>query len=247
MRNFSVKAVCRTAALIGALMVGAAPVLGVPLVANGSFENTTATTTSTWWCPSLCTVANWSTLDYGQLIVLPSWYTNGYLVQVPLVGVAGALPQSSPDGGNFIFSDSDYHNSAITQTITGLQPGRDYMVSFYQSLIQDTELFVTIPGPVSGEWQVTFGTTTLNSAFMTGDGSTLSFYNWKPQSMKFKATSPTQVLSFLAVGTGDPPLAGLDGVKVVPEPDSGILLLMGLLGFGAVYRFTHWQRIGRQG
>jgi len=243
---FSVKSACRAAVLAGVLAVAGSPVLGTPLVQNGSFENTTVSTTSTWDCTnaSTCVVPNWSTLDYGQMIVFPSWYTNGYLT-VPWVGVAGPFPASSPNGGNFVFSDADYHNAAITQTIAGLVLGRKYRLSFYQALAQDTEMYITIPGPVSAQWQVSFGSSTQTTPMMYADGSIPSISNWSQQNMAFVATATSQVLSFFAVGAGDPPLAGLDGIRMVgvPEPDSGLMLLMGLLGGGFLYRRTRWQRI----
>ena len=71
------------------------------------------------------------------------------------VGLAGwpAFPVSSPDGGNFILSDGNFMNSPINQTITGLNPGNTYLLTFYQALIQDVQpfpsssYFITTPGP----------------------------------------------------------------------------------------------------
>lgn len=228
----------RTALLLPAL---ALPLLSnsahANLVTNGSFELTTATTTISFISTS---VSSWSNSDIGELLVMPSWYTNGYLV--PGVGVAGALPQTSPDGGNFVFSDGDYHNSPITQTINGLTPGNFYKLSFYQALIQDTEQYVTIPGPVSGRWQVSLGSNTQLSAFMTGDGSTLTFSPWALQTMTFKAQSATETLSFLSVGAGDPPLVGLDGINLMPVPEPDEILLMSLGGLFLATRFFRLKK-----
>jgi hypothetical protein len=215
-----------------------APLAQANLVLNGSFENTTATVTSGFYGQ----VANWNNSlgAIGDSIVLPSWFTLGLY---PGVGVAGALPQYSPDGGNWVFSDGNYFNSAITQTLTGLTPGAIYAISFWEGLIQDTEPFITIPGPVSGYWQVSLGSNSANGAFMTGDGSTLSFTNWQQETLYLQANSSTEVLSFLAFGTGDPPLVLLDGISVteLPEPASlGLVLAAGLAG-GAVYRRRRWQ------
>lgn len=196
------------------------------LVTNGSFESTTATITSTM---TTVTVTGWANSDIGEAIVLPSWFTSGQIF--PNVGFAGAVPQSSPDGGNFLISDGDYHNSLITQTINGLVSGNFYTLSFYQMLAQDTEPFITIPGPVSGHWQVALGANTQNSAGMLGNGSTNTFTNWQQQTMTFQAGNTSEVLSFFSVGVGDPPLLGLDGISLnaVPEPAS---LGLALLGFG---------------
>jgi hypothetical protein len=119
------------------------------LVTNGSFEISAVSTTTTFLYAG---VSNWTNSDIGEALVFPSWYTNGYLF--PGVGLAGPFPQTSPDGGNFVLSDGDYHNSPILQTITGLILGDSYQLSFYQALAQDTEPNVTVPGAVSGQWQV---------------------------------------------------------------------------------------------
>jgi hypothetical protein len=196
------------------------------LIQNGSFEISTATTTTQFLSAG---VADWTNSDIGEALVFPSWFTNGYLFP-PNVGLAGNFPQSSPDGGNFVYSDGDYHHSPILQTVTGLTVGDTYDLSFYQALDEDTEPNVTHPGPVTGYWQVSLGASTQNSTFMTGDGSIPTFTNWNQQTMSFTATTVSEVLSFFSVGTGDPPLVMLDGVSLVdstaPEPAS--LWLMGI-------------------
>ncbi len=232
------------------------------LVTNGSFEITTATVTSTWpvsafgGCPnSPVSVAGWSTSNIGQAIVLPSWqpgapgtgvlFPTGLCNPGPSVGVAGALPTSSPDGGNFVMSDGDYGNAPITQTLTGLTPGGQYTLTFLQALIQDTQPPFTTPGAVTGYWQVSFGSTVLNSTAMSADGSILSYSPWKGQTMVLTANNATEVLSFFSVGTGDPPLVLLDGVvlEAVPEPATAWTLLLGGMAGLLVYRRTRWPRL----
>jgi hypothetical protein len=229
---------------------------GANLVLNGGFESTTAAVTSNWGtgCPAPLTVSDWSTSSYGQGIVLPSWqpgapgtgvlFPTGPCNAFSPVGVAGALPTSSPDGGNFVFSDADFGQAPIVQTINGLTPGVAYLLTFLQALIQDVQVGLTTPGAVSAHWDVTLGSSTQSSAGMTGNGSTNTFSNWAGQSMTFIPLSSTEVLSFLAVGTGDPPLILLDGVSLeqsVPEPASLALVLIGGLAAGATYRRTRWQ------
>ncbi len=211
------------AAAVGYAVSGAALASG-NLVQNGGFENTPVTITTQFLNAN---VANWSNSNIGEALVTPNWYTNGYLF--PNVGVAGPLPATSPAGGNFVFSDGDFMNSAITQTLTGLSPGQVYELTFWQALAEDTEPGITIPGPVTGYWRVGFGTSVQNSAFMTGDGTTNTISPWAQQTMFFTAQTATQVLSFFSVGTGDPPLVFLDGISLaaVPEPDTLALLVAG--------------------
>ena len=252
-------AVARLAALAGLTLAATAPA-GANLVQNGSFEITSATVTSVWpvssvsGCPnSPVSVANWNTSNIGQAIVLPNWqpgapgtgvlFPTGPCNSGPPVGVAGALPTSSPDGGNFVFSDGDFANAPITQTITGLTPGARYTLTFLQALIQDTQPPFTIPGAVTGFWQVSFGASVVNSTAMVADGSTLSFSPWRGETMVLTASNATEVLSFLSVGTGDPPLVLLDGVVLEAVPEPGTAAMMLLAGGGALllYRRTRWR------
>lgn len=230
----------RTAPLaLAALVIAALPTAaGANLVNNGSFEVTNVTITTQFLAT---TTANWSNSDIGEALVTPNWFFTGQLF--PNVGIAGAFPQTSPDGGNFVLSDGDFHNSPLLQTITGLTPSSVYTLSFYQALAQDTEPPITIPGPVSGRWQVSLGASSQLSAFMTGNGATLTFSPWALQTMTFTATSATEVLSFLSIGAGDPPLLGLDGITLaaaVPEPDS--LALIGLGGLLLALKLRHERK-----
>jgi hypothetical protein len=217
------------------------------LVLNGSFEQTSATTTSQFLS---VTVNNWANSNTaGEAIVLPSWFTNGCLFSAPCnansVTFAAPVTQTSPDGGNFVFSDGNFMNSAIKQTLTGLTPSTTYQLSFWQALSQDKELNITIPGPVTGYWQVTLGSSTLNSQLMQADGSTQTWSPWKQETMFFTAQNATEVLSFLSVGTGDPPLVLLDGVSMVAVPAPGAFALMSsaVALLGGIYRRTRWRQL----
>ncbi len=230
------------------------------LVANGSFENTTPNISATtpWSCPSTapCIVDDWSLAGapnlYGQMVVHPSFVTNGYLFPANYfylgsqqVGIAGTLPLS-PDGGNFIFSDADFQNSPIDQLITGLTPGALYLLTFYQALAQDTEPGITTPGLVSANWNVSLGSSAVqSSAGMTANGITNTVSPWAQQSMYFTANTASELLRFVSVGSGDPPLIALDGVRLerVPEPGTWLLAALGLVLTGATYRRTRWQRL----
>jgi hypothetical protein len=217
-------------------------------VLNGSFELTNATTTSQF---NSVTVNNWSNSNIGEAIVLPSWFTNGYLT-VPTVTFDGPVTQTSPDGGNFVFSDGDYMNSAITQTLTGLTPNTPYTLSFWQALAQDQEPFVTVPGYVTGNWQVTLGSQTFTSTMMYANGSIAGpgsavWSPWKLETMVFTPLNATEVLSFLSFGTGDPPLVLLDGVTMTPVPVPGALWMLASACTGlGVYRRTRWRKLSAQ-
>ena len=225
------------------------------LVQNGSFELTNATTTSA--INGGIVVNNWSHTPAfpnltGEAIVLPSWFTNGYLT-VPTVTFDGPVTQSSPDGGNFIFSDGDFMNTAITQTITGLTPNATYQLTFLQALAQDKEPNVTIPGFVTGYWQATLGSSTLNSTLMKANGSIAGpgsavWSPWALETMVFTPQNATEVLSFLSVGTGDPPLVLIDGVSLteVPVPGAFWLFSSAGLALGGLYRRTRWQQLTGQ-
>lgn len=141
-------------------------------------------------------------------------------------------PGLSPAGGNFFGGDGDTSiHAAISQTVTGLTPGEQYTLSFYQAAAQQRGF----NGVTTERWQVTFGTETQFSTLMNTEdhGKT----DWNAQSLTFTATSGSQVLSFLAQGTpnGQPPFVLLDGVSIaavtaVPEPATALLFASGLFG-----------------
>lgn len=225
------------AALASVLALSAASTASANMVANGSFENVTTSSTNYFY---LSGVANWSNSDIGETLVTPSWwYTNTLF---PNVGLAGPFPQTSPDGGNFVLSDADYHNSPIVQTISGFTPGNQYQLTFYQALAQDTEPNITTPGPVTANWHVTLGGDTQLTPMMYADGSTLSFSPWKLQTMTFTAHFATQTLSFMSMGTGDPPMAGLDGVSIIAVPEPGTVWL---LSAGGLLLGWKWKQRSR--
>jgi hypothetical protein len=156
-----------------------------------------------------------------------------------------AYPGASPDGGNYFLGDGDSSfSAALSQTVTGLLVNHFYQVSFYQAAGEENCLADDGPpgcpppsGHITGQWAVTFGGTTLNSATMTtqvntsNPGSILT--GWARQTLTFQATSTSQLLSFLAAGTpnGAPPLVFLDGITIAeaPEPATWGLLGLGLL------------------
>jgi len=143
-------------------------------------------------------------------------------------GITHTIPNSSPSGGNFLVVDGGSgYNLSIYQTISGLTSGASYQLSFYQAAGQQNGK----TGATTEQWQVTFGTQTLDSTLQSNPSE--DFQPWTLQTMTFKATSTSQILSFLALGTpnGVPPMVFLDGVsmaQVVPEPSSLAIAGLGL-------------------
>lgn len=134
-------------------------------------------------------------------------------------------PGPSPDGGNYVAIDADTTNSTpLTQTVTGFVVGQKYNVTFYQAAAQQTGF----TGAYNVQWQVTLGSTTLNSAVMAlpsqGD------VGWGTQVLTFTATAASMVLKFAPTDnapSGGPLFALLDGVSLTQVPEPGAFLLMG--------------------
>jgi hypothetical protein len=153
----------------------------------------------------------------------------------PYLSVYPGFPAASPDGGNFVMADAEPRfGAAITQTLTGLTAGLTYNLSFYQAAGQQ----VGFSGDYTAGWEVSFGGTTWDSksySLTTGE-----YAPWELQTHSFVATSSTQVLSFLAVGTpnGGPPVSFLDGVTLtaVPEPATWAMMIAGVGAVGAMAR-----------
>ena len=68
---------------------------------------------------------------------------------------------------------------------------------------------------------------------------------WSLETMTFQATSASQVLTFLAMGTpaGEPPIDLLDGMSLsAPEPGTIVLLGSGLLALAAAKKRRNLAR-----
>lgn len=147
---------------------------------------------------------------------------------------------ASPNGGNFIAMDGGYELQTLYQTVNGLITGAWYTVSFSWAASQQR----TFAGTVTDGWLVGFGTSAMapTTTTTTANGTTVKAVttrqvtqatgSWVQEQMSFMATASTMVLSFLAQGTpaGQPPFSLLDGVTLVPEPATSVLMLSGLAG-----------------
>lgn len=137
---------------------------------------------------------------------------------------------ASPDGGTFLVVDGDsQYNGEISQTVSGLTVGDEYLLTFYQASSQGSTNTNNVA--TTEQWKVTFGSTTQDSQLMSTplDGST----PWTQQTMTFVADSTSDTLTFQAIGgpMGAPPAVLLDGISLTqqtPEPASASLLVGGL-------------------
>jgi PEP-CTERM motif-containing protein/uncharacterized protein DUF642 len=142
----------------------------------------------------------------------------------------------SPNGGAFVALDGDVlARGILSQKIDGLTIGDKYTLSFDWAAAQ----FEDRNGDTTEQLEVTFGTDVYDTAVIT-DLSHQSV-GWFTVSHTFTASSTSEVLSFLSIGTpsGFPPVALLDSVSLtggVPEPASWAMILLGFGGVGATMR-----------
>jgi hapalindole biogenesis HpiC1 cyclase-like protein/PEP-CTERM motif-containing protein len=154
------------------------------------------------------------------------------------------LPSNpDPDGGAFLVLDGDSHaNGAVQQMVTGLTVGTAYTLSFDWAAAQ----FRSRVGATTEEFKVDFGGDTFTTALV--NNASKGATPWVTVTHTFTATSTSELLSFLSIGTpqGLPPVALLDGVHLtpptitlhsgVPEPTSWALMILGFTGLGAMLR-----------
>ncbi len=136
----------------------------------------------------------------------------------------GYGPGGTTDTSNILISDGDYHKTAINQTITGLVVGNYYAVTFDWAAGQ----WLNYSGATTEQWQVSLGSQTLGTSVYSL--ASHSFSGWMGATLVFTATSASEVLSFLAVGTptGEPPILLLDDVGLYYAPEPGALALLGV-------------------
>jgi len=242
-----------------AALMAAGSASAANLVTNGDFETNGGNgqvgfnTTIAGWSVPVPTVSDgsytfvWNTGPGGGAIsgtTADTTGANGISGNVALYGPDNGgsnLPNTltvSPDGGAFIGADPAYHNGTISQTITGLTNGAQYILTFDWAGAQQTGF----TGATTEGWNVTLGG---GATQTTGTVSTPStgFNGWHTATMTFTADGSSDLLSFLAIGgpsATQPPFALLDSVSLVaapvPEPATWALMLLGVGALGAGLR-----------
>jgi hypothetical protein len=182
--------------------------------------------------------ANWTNTSGAYNFIFTSGTATAVGQYNTLTLADGSAIGTAPGGGNFIANDGNYDSGTISQTITGLTPGLHATLTFWWGAgiqngysVPNTEYWSASLCPTSGcVGNDTQGTTpyTLSAVYFSG---------WMQATMSFIPTSTTEVLSFLAVGTGTPPFLLLSDISVTtPEPGTLAVMLTGLVGLGLLAR-----------
>ena len=151
-------------------------------------------------------------------------------------GLAGSLA-APPSGGNVVALDGDtQYTSTLFQTITGLTAGDRFQLTFYEAAAQQSGS----SGITTDMAKVTFGSSVQYGPLLTDQSQ--SVVPWAVVTLDFIATSTSEVLTFLDIGTpgNQPPVLLLAGLSLtdIPEPASLVLFCGGLVGLFAVRRRT---------
>jgi hypothetical protein len=248
------RAILTAAIVLGA--AGTAAANPINLVTNGSFETITGDLSGGEIVPGqtgtyISSAAGWystsTTANGGDpflFIALPhtadstgfgdQWDNGLRHIWGPNDGSNNGFTGVSPDGGNMLIADGDYHDTAISQNIaTTLVVGQYYTIGFWWAAAQ----WSLNSGATNEAWQVSLGNSTFNTS--TVQLASHGFSGWIWQNYTFLYTGGANALSFLAVSssTGEPPILLLDGVTLsVPEPAAWAMLLTGVAVVGAAAR-----------
>ncbi len=232
---------------LSALMIvsGAALAQATPLIENGGFESATNGAGEMDYNTD---ATGWSTNGYNFIFAPGTADTAGSVGEYgglqlwgPGNGSSNGLPASSPDGGDFVAADGAFKVQPISQTINGLTAGDQYAVGFWWGGAQQSGF----TGPTTEQWAVSLGNQSFDTSVV--DNVSHGFTGWIHQTFNFTATSSSEMLSFLAVGTptGVPPFALLDGVTAqqvtpqqVPEPAAWTVMA----GGAAILAGVVWRR-----
>ncbi len=244
----NIRNVVSAAALAAA---SAAPAFAAEFVTNGNFEDVSGNTSPNFFLSDNAgTLTGWTTSSNAD--------SNNVLFASP-TGVAtrhdgaefGLWPSAEvTPPGNFVAFDGDPTPGArqtMSQTISGLTVGEAYHLTFnwaatqYQ-FVNGSSFGCTgcWTGATTNEFQVSLGAETHDTESV--DVASQGFAGWLTASMNFTATSASETLVFLSLGTptGLPPVALLDNVSLTgltggtPEPATWAMMGIGFAGLGVV-------------
>jgi hypothetical protein len=225
-------------------------------VTNGNFEATTGASGSSFeYDPAQPSsdhgvVTGWSVVNpagqtsYDILFRTASATTTDAITRFSEAGQRlWALPSNtgtSNIGNNFMALDGAYQSDnkvqgEIQQQITGLTAGQTYTLTFDFAAAQLRDR----SGDTTEQLQVSLGSQTFLTDVL--NNSSHSATPWELETFTFTATSSSELLRFLSIGTpnGEPPMALLDNVSLtntVPEPATWGLMLVGVAAIGASLR-----------
>lgn len=142
--------------------------------------------------------------------------------------------QPSPEGGSYLgiqFLDAfapRFNAGGITQTVSGLQVGASYELSFFSMSNH------TVVSPAAAQqWLVSFGAQT-----QAGRLTSAATPTWVQSTMTFTATATVQALTFAAefLPGSYPEILNVDGIdlRAAPVPEASVqqMLAAGLAGLG---------------
>ncbi len=212
-------------------------------VVNGGFEQTLTKNSAEFGSRYTAQqVTGWTSTGYNFVFLPGTADTTGATGEygnVQLWGPGNGSDNglsSSPLGGNYLALDGAYAQGPVSQTLTGLTVGAATTVSFYFAGAQQSGY----TGATTEQLQVSLGDQKILTQVLQDPSH--GFTGWQSENLTFTASSTSEVLSFLAIGTpgGVPPMSLLDGVSVsdtaVPEPSSLALLGTGLAGMSGLLR-----------
>jgi hypothetical protein len=195
------------------------------LCQNGSTVGSTCTSNLQYWTPTCSSSSCEGTSTPASLLFINPTTHDAY--STAWNGGNGLYPTiaAPPGGSNVVAIDGGMpYNSTIAQTVNGLVAGNEYVLTFYQGAAQQEGNNTA----TTEKWQVTLGSSTQTGYTM--NNAAQGVVPWNEVTMNFIATSTSEVLTFVAIGTpnGDPPVVLLADVDLfLPEPGS-----MALLGAG---------------
>jgi hypothetical protein len=206
------------------------------LCQNGGNAGHTCVSNLTYWTPTCSATGCSGSSTPSSLLYINAATGDAYANSWN--GGLGLYPTivAPPGGSNVIAIDGgSAYSASISQTISGLSVGSEYVLSFYQGAAQQKG-FTTA---TTEQWQVTFGSNSQTSLLM--NNAPEGVVPWNEVTMSFLATSASETLTFLALGTpaGEPPVVLLADVDMfLPEPGSLAMLGAGMLGLVA----ARWRR-----